>query len=225
MIARLMAALGRVTSANRLLSAALLVLCLGGSVGMYQVGQKLSDISDRIHPGAPEEQRRLKAQLKIDALVDDALGGLGEDIDADRALVWLAHNGQTDLTGRIPFMFISNVHAYLRPGLAWEERWSRPVPLSAVSGSLRRMFRDPENPRCIRVDRGDADVSALSRSRLADRGVEVVFLCPIVSAHGVVGIAAAEYLHREAVRLGDSDVLGRLAATTQHVQRALTETR
>lgn len=217
MITKLFASLGKLTTANRLLSAALLVLTLTGAAGMFQVGHKLADISERIHPGAVEEQRRLHAQLRIDAQVDDALGGLGEDTDADRALVWVAHNGQTDLTGRIPFMFISNAHAWLRPGLAWEERWSRPAPLSGVSASLRRMFRDPEKPRCVRIDRGDADVSALSRSRMVDRGVEVSYVCPLAGAHGIIGMVSVEYLRRDTVRLGDTDMLGRVSETTRHI--------
>lgn len=207
---------------NRLMASALLVLALTGAAGMFWVGGKLADISDRVHPGAIEEQRRLQVQLQIDAQVEEALGGLGDDIAADRTLVWLAHNGTTDLTGRIPFMFVSNAHAWMRPGLAWEERWSRPVPLSAVSQTLRRMFRDPERPRCVRIDRGDADLTPVARSRMVDRGIELTLICPLQGPRGIVGMVSAEYLRRDSMAMPADQVLGRVGDTTRHIHAALT---
>lgn len=222
MIPKLLSSVSRLTIANRLLAVCLLVVCLGGAGAMFHLGKKLADISDRIHPGAEEEQRRLRANLVIDAQVDEVLGGLSDDLDADRTLVFLAHNGMTDLTGKIPFMFLSNTQVHLRPGLSWEERWSRPVPLSAVSGTLRRMFLAPEKPVCIKVDRTDLDLSAMARARLDDRGVELTFLCPLNGPNGVVGIVSAEYLRRETARMPAKEIMERVGTTTAYIHRAMT---
>lgn len=222
MIPRLLSTVTSLTIANRLLATCLLILCLGGATGMFLLGQKLADISERVHPGVIEEQRRLHAHLALDALVDKALGKLTEQVDSDRALVFLAHNGTTDLTGKVTFMFLSNTQVYLRPGLAWEERWSRPVPLSSVSSIMRRMLDNPERPHCIKVDRTEPDMSPMARARLDDRGVELSYLCPLTGPNGLIGMVSAEYLRRETATLPPEEILKRMEATTATIHRAMT---
>lgn len=208
--------------ANTRLTVLLLLLgALNGMGGMFFIGQRLAEIEHRIRPSAAEEQRRLHAQLRVDAVVDDLLGGLADDIGADRTLVFLAHNGRTDLSGQIPFLYLSNANVHLRAGVDWQEAWSRAVPLSTYSALMRRMFRNPDEPRCVRRDRSDPDLSVVGRARMAERGVEVSFVCPLQGPHGVVGLVSAEFMRREAVRLTDTDVLERVAATSRHAHAAM----
>lgn len=207
--------------ANRAMAGALLVLALTGAAGMFWVDGRLSRFLAHAHPSEEEEQRRLQHQIAADERVEHVLSGLAVDADTDRALVYLAHNGQTDLTRSIPFLFLSATHVHMRPGLAWQERWSRPVSLSVFSGLLRRMFREPTAPVCVKRDRGDADMSEVARARMIDRGVELAFACPLRGRSGVVGIVVAEYLRRDTPRPPDAEVTAMLTRATSQVLSAL----
>lgn len=195
---------------------------LAGGVVWWGVAEPAIGLLARLPPSAAEEQRRLHRQLAADEVVEELLAALAEDVGADRALVFLAHNGSSDLTGTIPFMFVSAAYVHLRAGLSWDERWSRPSPLAAVSPLLRRMFRNPERPVCVKRDRGDADISVVARARMIDRGIEVSFLCPMHGPAGVVGLVTAEVLRRDAPRpLPDAEVMARVAETGRRVREAL----
>lgn len=211
--------------ANRLLSAALLALALTGIGGVVWVEGRLGDLSDRVKPSAAEEQRRLRDKLAADERVEELLERLAADVDADRTLVFLAHNGTTDLTGIVPFVWISNTHVHLRKGLSWDERWSRPRSLSGFVPLMRRMFQDGmDKPRCVKRDRGDADISEVARAGMADRGVEASILCALVTPKGeFIGWVSAEYLRRETAPRDNVAGLRRVERAALEVRIALTE--
>jgi hypothetical protein len=196
----MMARNAKLTASNRMLSVALLILAVTGAVGMFQVGERLADIQGRMHPTPAEEQRRLKRQLQVDANVEEELGRLSDDLGADRATVYLAHNGSTDLTGRIPFMFLSAVYVHLRPGIAWSEQWSRPTPLSVYSPTLRKVFADPNKPACVNRDLRDADLTPRARAQMEERGTERWIVCSVHGVSGVAGMVLTEFMRRDAVR-------------------------
>lgn len=217
----MMANNAKLTASNRMLALAMLVLALTGAVGMFQVGRRVSDIQGRMHPTPEEEQRRLRRQLHVDAGVEEEQTKLVDDLGADRSTVYLAHNGSTDLTGRIPFMFLSAVYVHLRPGISWSEGWSRPTPLSTYSPTLRRVFANPDKPACIRRDRRDPDLTPRARAQMEDRGTEAWLVCPVFGAGGVAGMTLTEFTHREA--LTNPDVaLKRTEETAHRIHRLLT---
>jgi hypothetical protein len=197
-----------------------MVLLILAAAGTFVVGQQLSDLAGKVAPSASEEQRRLRAQLAIDAKVDELLGAAMDQVGADRALVYLAHNGKTDLTGQIPFLYLSVSNVQTRAGVAWKEAWSAPGALSTYSPLLRRVFSDAKAPRCARRDLRDPDLNAAGRDRMEARGIERSYVCPLEGAHGVVGLVAVEYLRRETVELGDAAVLERLGGISRHIHRA-----
>lgn len=215
----------KVAWTNRLLSVALLVLALTGAAGMFWVDGRLGHLSEKVKPSAAEEQRRLRDKLAADEKVEALLERAATDLDADRTLVFLAHNGTTDLTGIVPFVWISNTHVHLRAGLTWDERWSRPRSLSSFVPLMRKMFRDGmDKAHCVKRDRGDADISAVARAGMIDRGVEVSLLCPLVTAKGeFIGWAAAEYLRRETAPRDAVSGLRRVERAALEVRIALTE--
>jgi hypothetical protein len=208
--------------ANRLYAAALVLLALGGMGGMFWLGQTLADIQSRLHPTPQEEQRRLQAALVVAAEVQEGLGALADDLKADRAVVFLAHNGSTDLTGQIPFMYLSPAYIHLRPGIAWREQWNGQSPLSTYAPTLRRIFKDPAKPVCLRRTITDPDITEASRERMKGRGTERWFTCPLTGKGGVSGFLVVEYTHKEAQTLADADVLHRVAETAGTVHRSLT---
>ena len=216
MIRRIMAAY------RNLLPVGLFVLSVSATVGIIVVDGRLSDLADRVKPGAEEEMRRFHVQMRIDETVEKLLAELADDTEGDRALVYLAHNGKTDLSGAIPFLYLSASHVYLRPGLAWQERWSRPEAMSIFSPLLRRMFREPGEPRCVMRDRGDADMTEVARARMVDRGVEAAMVCALHGPRGVVGLISVEYLRRETKRPADAAVEAALRRAAERVHTALT---
>jgi hypothetical protein len=216
MIRRIMAA------CRNLLPVGLFILSVSATAGIIVVDGRLSDLGDRVQPGAEEEMRRFHVQMRIDETVEKLLADLAEDTEGDRALVYLAHNGKTDLSGAIPFLYLSASHVHLRPGLAWQERWSRPEAMSVFSPLLRRMFREPGDPRCVMRDRGDADMTEVARARMVDRGVETAMLCALHGPRGVVGLIAVEYLRRQTKRPPDAAIETALRRAAERVHTALT---
>lgn len=213
----------RLASSNRLLALAMLVLSIAGMGGTFMVGQRLADIQSRIHPPPEEEQRRLQRQLQIDAKVEKELGRIGEMVDADRSLVFLAHNGTTDLTGFIPFMYLSNVYANLRPGVIWKEQWSQPRPMSSFSPTLRKIFSDPTKPKCVIRHITDADMSPQSKAWMTDRGNEAWAICPLMGRGGVSGLLVLEFLHKETLTLPENVLLGRALEGADALHSILTD--
>lgn len=219
--------IARFTTTNRLLSAAMLVLALTGAVGMFWIGRNLASLGDHLHPQPQEEQRRLRAQIRADEQSETALRELMVEIDADRAVVYLAHNGKTDLSGIVPFLFMSTVHIHLRPGLAWQERWSRPTPLSIFTPMLRRMIEEGdtgEPSACLKYDVDSPRITGAGKARMVDRGIELAFVCPLRAGPGpnpVVGLLAVDYLHREQDRPVDAVVQDRMREAAARIHAAM----
>ena len=94
--------------------------------------------------------------------------------------------------------------------------------MSIFSPLLRRMFREPGEPRCVMRDRGDADMTEVARARMVDRGVEAAMVCALHGPRGVVGLISVEYLRRETKRPLDADVAERVMRAARHVHAALT---
>lgn len=200
-----------------------LLICAGvGVLAVVWFDVKISNLSERLAPNAAEEQRRLQAQLMSDEQVDGFLREVLEDANSDRALVFLAHNGKTDLTGTIPFMYLSNSHVAMRKGLDWKEAWSRPVMLSNYTPLLRKMFPKSGGPRCVKRDRGDEDLTEVARARMVERGIELAYVCPLQGTNGVVGMITAEYLRRETPHPKDEAVLQRLQKAADQVHASMT---
>lgn len=222
---RVAAATRKIAVSNRFLAVALVVLALSVAAGMVLVRGELAGLGDKIRPSAAEEQRRLRDKMAADEKVDEILAKMAEDLDGDRALAFLAHNGQTDLTGIIPFVWISNSHVHLRQGLAWEERWSRPRAMSSFVPLMRKMFRDGmEKPHCVRRDRGDADISEVARAGMIDRGVETAFICPLTTARAeFIGWVSVEYMRRETAPKDAFSALKRVERAAIETRIALTE--
>jgi len=94
--------------------------------------------------------------------------------------------------------------------------------MSVFSPLLRRMFREPGDPRCVMRDRGDGDLPEVARARMVDRGVEAAMVCALHGPRGVVGLIGVEYLRRETKRPADAAVEATLRRAAEHVHAVLT---
>lgn len=206
-------------ASNRMLCVAMLVLSITGMVGMFHVGQKVADIQSRMHPTPEVEQHRLKRQLQVDAAVEEEQENLLASAGADRSTIYLAHNGSTDLTGRIPFMYLSPVYVQLRPGIAWNEAWSRPSPLNTFSPTLRKVFADPAHPTCVIRDVQNPDLTPRARAQMEARSTEAWVVCPVFGLGGVAGMMVTEFIHRSAV--SDPKLAMQKTSETAHRVHAL----
>lgn len=223
-MAKLLGALRRwVTEAGwRAVPALVLAASIVNTGGIVVIDGRVSDLAARVKPDAEEEQRRFRARLVADAKVDRVLGEVMEAVNGDRMVVRLAHNGQTDLSGAIPFLYLTVGHVHQRAGLAWEERWSRPVALAAWGDALRRMYRQPAAPVCVKRDRGDEEMSEVARALMKDQGTELAFVCPLQGPGGHAGTVTVQYLRWDTHRPTDAMVLDRLNAAARRVHAALT---
>src|SRR5207244_3126624 len=79
-----------IAACRNALPAGLFVLSVSATTGIIVVDGRLSDLADRVKPGAEEEMRRFHVQMRIDETVEKLLAELADDTEGDRALVYLA---------------------------------------------------------------------------------------------------------------------------------------
>lgn len=119
-----------------------------------------------------QEAARFKAQLNSASLVNLSIENLAEELNAHSVVIKQFHNGRHDLTG-IPFTEATSTFYTINfNNVKYEE------PLSASNKSLRMMWTDIDNPRCILLKEG-VDIS--TKRYFFEYELNRVAVCPLIN--------------------------------------------
>jgi hypothetical protein len=138
---------------------------------MSYIGFKSYNNLEQLIVTPDEEAIRFKDQLESSKLVNDSLEQLRATLGAHSAVIKQFHNGRHDLTG-IPFTEASATF-YTE---SYEEVGDE--PLSSLNGSLRKMWVQIQNPKCIVLN---APVDSSSRRYFKAYSLTRVVECPLTN--------------------------------------------
>lgn len=110
---------------------------------MAYVAYKSYDKLERLVITPEEEAAKFEEQLKSAELVNESLEKLKTELGAEFVVIHQFHNGRHDLTG-IPFTEATATF-YTDEPVVIEE------PLSAMNGTLRRMWKVIDRPECLEL--------------------------------------------------------------------------
>lgn len=135
------------------------------------IGFKSYNTLEQLVVTPDEEASRFKNQLESSKLVNDSLEHLRSEMGAHSVVIRQFHNGRHDLTG-IPFT--ESTATYYTDNYEGVDD----EPLSAMNGSLRRMWSDIRDPRCVVLS---APVDTSSRKYFKNYGLTRVIECPLTN--------------------------------------------
>lgn len=168
------------------------------------------------NPSAVQEKDRFDRSVQADGQINETLGNIRGEINADRIMIRQFHNSKTDLTG-LPFASVSTTYFALSPGVAISDSMMDPYPLSTVNEALRKMFVVNEKPKCATIKTTDVNDPIFSSFLIQD-GVNYSYACPLMNLRGQpVGIIWAVYLTSEKIRPEDEKILDTLDDTGMRV--------
>lgn len=188
----------------------LLALVFGGANLMT----KVANIAEHFPTSAVESERFNKvliAQNEINELLETERAAM----QGDRILIRQFHNGRQDLTG-LPFTSISTTFVRTKPGVQFDSSNYEAVPLSTMNEVVLRMWKNPREPICIRVE--TSDLHGQYADYVKKTKVDHFYACPITNLQGwPVGMTIISYLDKNSPHPSDDFIMKRLLGISQKV--------
>ena len=132
----------------------------------------------------------LATTLAVDARINDELTLAVQQTNADRAYVFRYHNGIPSVGG-IPFMFHTNTHEVIRPGVTRVISLMQRIP-SSINVHMNHEFT---NHRCVTLTDIDKDTATSDYWYFQSRGSKQMIRCAIYSNQGdLLGFVGLDYL-------------------------------
>lgn len=165
----------------------------------YKLYLNLDSILERVFP-----VHDFHVNLKADHQIQKALTKTREYTNADRLIVTQYHNGVVG-DGKLPFRKYSATYAETAPGIAYNAEGYQGVPLSMISEFNVDIYAD-DGPKCI-VRTLDEIESNVIKERWKERGVDMAYMCPIMSLDGTpIGGITSSFLSRGKSRPADEAI-------------------
>lgn len=132
----------------------------------------------------------LTTSLAVDAQINDQLQTVMRQTHADRAYVFRYHNGVPSVNG-IPFIFHTNTHEVIRPGVTRVISLMQRIP-SSINVHMNQEFA---KSGCITITDVDQDTTSHDYWYFQSRGVKHMIRCAIyTSQNDLVGFVGLDYL-------------------------------
>lgn len=141
------------------------LICMG------YIGYKSYDRLEQLVVTPDEEATRFREQLESSKLVNDSLEQLRVTLGAHSIVIKQFHNGRHDLTG-LPFTEASATFYTDNYEDVGDE------PLSSMNGTLRKIWSDIADPRCVVLN---APVDSSSRRYFKENGLVRIVECPLTN--------------------------------------------
>lgn len=162
----------------------------------------------------------LTATIAIDNEIVNELTRLLSIAQADRSYVFRYHNGIPAVQG-VPFIFHTNTHEVIRPGVNRVINLMQRIPSSINIG----MNLEFSQHRCVKLRNIDADVTGSEYWYYQSRGVKHMIRCAVFTSRGdLIGFVGLDYLNHVDDQLFD-DAAARLQSSTDAVGRMLNGSR
>lgn len=130
--------------------------------------------------------------LQRNEQIDGALINLRSDTNSQKVVVRQFHNGKKDLTG-LPFTYISTTHISQPDNASNSAGTYESQPLSTMNGTLRYMWGDAKQPKCI-VLNTDESTDFPHKAYLDETGIKISVICPLVNLLNYpIGIVSVGY--------------------------------
>jgi hypothetical protein len=138
-------------------------------------------------------RQELNTSLAVDSQINDELSILLRSSRADRAYVFRYHNGIPAVAG-IPFIFHTNTHEVIRPGVNRVISLMQRIP-SSINVHQNKEFAER---KCIVMMDLDLDVTNTDYWFYQARGSRHMVRCAFYSRQGdLLGFVGLDYLHND----------------------------
>jgi hypothetical protein len=139
----------------------------------------------------------LTTSIHVDARISEELQRALTQTHADRTYVFRYHNG-IPAVGGIPFIFHTNTHEMIKPGVNRVISLMQRIP-SSINVHMNQEFA---RGRCITLTDIDLDPTGHDYWYYQARGAKHMIRCPVYSQHGdLIGFVGADYVNDS--RAGD----------------------
>lgn len=137
----------------------------------------------------------LTTSIHVDTRITEELQRALTHMRADRTYVFRYHNG-IPAVGGIPFIFHTNTHEVIRPGVNRVISLMQRIP-SSINVHMNQEFA---KGKCILLTDIDTDATGHDYWYYQARGARHMIRCPIYSRHGdLIGFVGADYVQEGAV--------------------------
>jgi hypothetical protein len=165
-------------------------------------------------------RHELTATIAIDSEVVNELTRLLGITQADRAYVFRYHNGIPAVQG-VPFIFHTNTHEVIRPGVSRMVSLMQRIPSSINIG----MNLEFSQNRCVRLRNIDVDTTSSEYWYFQSRGARHIIRCAFFTAQGdLIGFVGLDYLNHIDVQLFEA-AGERLRSSSEAIGRTLSNQR
>jgi hypothetical protein len=133
----------------------------------------------------------LSTSIAIDTKVNQELQSLLSDTPADRSYVFRYHNGIPSVAG-IPFIFQSNTHEAIKPGVSRVILFSQRIP-SSLNTTSNQVFT---RRLCKAYKHLDDDQNSVHYWYYQTRQAQSMLRCPIFTNSGdIIGFVGLDFLN------------------------------
>lgn len=135
----------------------------------------------------------LQTSIAVDTRIMEELQTVLSHTQADRSYVFRYHNG-IPAVGGIPFIFHTNTHEVIRPGVNRVISLMQRIP-SSINVHMNQEFA---RGRCITLTDIDRDPTGHDYWYFQARGARHMIRCPIYSTQGdLIGFVGADYVNEQ----------------------------
>jgi len=138
--------------------------------------------------GMSDRFQEVQERLNVDRRALQSLSQLLDSTEADRASIYMFHNGKTAVNS-VPFMFYSQTHEVARRGVSRDIMDTQSIPISTISPWTYYLL----DGRCFVGDVSQIGDPVLE-SLWFSRGVDHIAMCPLAAAGGIpFGFVTAQW--------------------------------
>jgi hypothetical protein len=160
----------------------------------------------------------LATTLAVDQHINQELQRLLDQTGAHRSYLFRYHNGIATVSGT-PFMFHTNTHEMIKPGVARLIAYNQRLPTS-INTTMNTEFA---RRNCVVMTNLERQVESISYWYFQTRGAHSMIRCAVYSAQGdILGFVGVDYVERTAidqVRSKEKDVQENAAAISRILDR------
>ena len=160
----------------------------------------------------------LATTLAVDQGINQELQRLLDETGAHRSYLFRYHNGIATISGT-PFMFHTNTHEMIKPGVARLIAYNQRLPTS-INTAMNAEFA---RRNCVVMTNLERQVESISYWYFQTRGAHSMIRCAVYSAQGdILGFVGVDFVERTAldqVRSKERDVQQNAAAISRILDR------
>lgn len=163
-------------------------------------------------------RQELSTTLAVDQSINQELQRLLDETGSHRAYLFRYHNGIASVNG-IPFMFHTNTHEVIKPGVARVIAYNQRLPIS-INANMNGEFA---RRNCVTMTNLERQAESLNYWYYQTRGAYSMIRCAVYTAQGdLLGFVGLDFVDRtpaDQVRSKERDVQHTAAALSRILDR------